>query len=176
MSGLKQFVGQVVGVVLLGAVVLAAAALVVVPKVVGAKPLTVLSGSMAPSLAPGDVVIVRPVSTEQLHRGDIITFQPQSGKAELTTHRIAEVHFTSSGVEYLTKGDANDVTDQTAIKAEQVKGEVWYAVPKVGYLSVWLAGSTLRTAVDLGAASLLLYGGYLVTAGFLDRRRKAVAA
>ena len=50
---------------LLLSVVLAAVALIVVPKAAGAKPLTVLSGSMTGTYDIGDVVIVRPVPTDR---------------------------------------------------------------------------------------------------------------
>ena len=51
---------------LLGAVVAGALALIVVPKLNGARPLTVLSGSMIPTFDPGDVVVVRAADADHL--------------------------------------------------------------------------------------------------------------
>jgi signal peptidase len=166
------FVKTVVGVVLLGAVALAGVALIVVPKATGARPLTVLSGSMSPTYQPGDVVIVRPTDPEHLQIGDVITFQAESGDPQLTTHRITGVVLTGEGREYRTQGDANGAVDPMPVQAEQVRGTVWYAVPLVGYAATWVAGTTMRTLIDLTAIGLLLYGGYLITAGALERRRR----
>ncbi len=159
------------GVAMLGAVAVAAAALVVVPKATGARPLTVLSGSMAPTYEPGDVVVVRPAVKDRLAIGDVITFQANSGDPSLTTHRITGVVLTGEGREYVTQGDANGAADPKPISAEQIRGKVWYSLPLVGYAALWAAGGALRTALDLGAVALLVYGGFLVAGGVLERRR-----
>jgi signal peptidase I len=166
----REFIATVVGVVLLGAVVLAGAALVVVPKATGSRPLTVLSGSMAPAYEPGDVVVVRPTDPEDLQIGDVITFQAESGDPQLTTHRITGVVLTGEAREYRTQGDANGAVDPMPVRPEQIRGTVWYSVPFVGYAATWVSGGTARTAIDLAAAGLILYGGYLIVAGALERR------
>lgn len=172
MSATRQFLGQVFSWLLVAAVVAGALALIVVPKATGARPLTVLSGSMVPTYDPGDVVIVRPVDAEDLPVGAVITFQPTSDDPRLTTHRIDSVVFGSEGRSYLTKGDANEVVDASPITPDQVKGEVWYSVPLVGHVSMWLAGGSVRTVVDALAVGLLLYGGYFVLSGLRERRRR----
>lgn len=168
----RQFAASVLGVVLLGTVVLAGVVLIVVPKATGSRPLTVLTGSMQPALDPGDVVVVRPADTENLQIGDVITFQAESGNPELTTHRIVGVVLTGEGREYVTRGDANGAADPVPVRPEQVRGTVWYSVPLVGYAATWASGATVRTAVDLAAMGLVLYGSYLVAAGAADRRRR----
>lgn len=167
----RRFLATVLGVVMLGTVVAAAAALIVVPKASGAKPLTVLTGSMQPVLEPGDVAVVRPVDTERLQIGDVITFQAESGNPQLTTHRIVGVVLTTDGVRYKTRGDANGAADPVPVKPEQVKGEVWYSVPLVGYATTWVNGPTMTTVIQLVAFGLIIYGAFLLVAGALDRRR-----
>lgn len=167
----RQFIATVVGVVMLGTVIVAGAALLAVPKATGSRPLTVLTGSMQPVLDPGDVVVVRPADAESLQIGDVITFQAKSGNPELTTHRITSVLITNEGRQYVTRGDANGADDPVPVKPEQVRGTVWYSVPYVGYVAVWASGTKVRTVVDLAALALILYGGYLVAAGALDPRR-----
>jgi signal peptidase len=166
-----RFVGQVLSVMLLGTVVVGGLVLVAVPKATGSKPLTVLSGSMTPTYAPGDVVVVRPVDTTRLQIGDVITFQPETGNPALTTHRIIEVVLTGDGREYVTQGDANGAPDGAPVTPAQVRGKVWYFVPLVGYVTTWASGASLRTAIDVLAVLLVLYGGHLLAAGILDRRR-----
>ena len=168
----RQFVATLLGVVMLGTVAIAGVALILVPKATASRPLTVLTGSMQPMFNPGDVVVVRPTDTENLRIGQVITFQAESGNPELTTHRITGVVLTGEGRQYITRGDANGAEDPMPVKPEQVRGTVWYSVPYVGHAAVWASGATVRTVVDLAALSLILYGGYLVAAGAVDRRRR----
>lgn len=170
-STVKRVMTAVLGVVMLGTVAIAGLALIGVPKATGSRPLTVLTGSMQPAFDPGDVVIVKPTDAENLQIGDVITFQAESGNPELTTHRITGVVLTGEGRQYVTRGDANGADDPMPIKPEQVRGEVWYSVPYVGHAAVWFAGDTVRRVVELAAIALILYGGYLLTGGALDRRR-----
>ena len=172
----RTFLTQVFSWALLTAVIAGALALIIVPKASGARPLTVLSGSMTGTYAIGDVVIVRPVDADELAVGDVITFQARSDDPTLTTHRIVGLAYGSEGTQFVTQGDANDAADPSPIAPEQVRGEVWYSVPAVGYAAVWLAGSWMRTAVDLITVGLLLYGGWFIAAGLIDRRRKVVPA
>ncbi len=176
MSAARRFVAQVLSVALLGTVVLAGLALIVVPKATGSRPLTVLTGSMTPTYMPGDVVIVRRTDADNLQIGDVITFQAVSDDPRLTTHRIKSVALTSDGRQYVTQGDANGAVDPAPVKPEQVRGTVWYSVPYVGYAATWAAGGTLRLLINVAAGGLLVYGGYLVTAGALDSRRRRLEA
>lgn len=176
MSATWKFLGQVLSWALLTAVIAGALSLIVVPKVAGALPLTVLSGSMTGAYEIGDVVISKPVNTDDLAIGDVITFQTRSDDPALTTHRIVGMAYGSEGTSFVTKGDANNASDLDPISPEQVRGKVWYSVPQVGYVSVWLAGGWMRSGVDLLAVGLLLYGGWFLTSGVLDRRKREVPA
>jgi signal peptidase len=156
---------------LLATVVAAGVALIGLPKAVGAKPLTVLTGSMAGTYDPGDVVVVRPTDARELEVGDVITFQPVSDDPRLTTHRVVGVTYGSEGVGYVTQGDANDTPDPEPVRPVQVRGEVWYAVPLVGYVSVWMATGLLGDLVRWAAIGLILYGGWFVASGLRERAR-----
>ena len=140
----KKFVSQALSFALLGLVIAAALALIIVPKAAGAKPLTILSGSMTGTYDIGDVVVVKPVDTADLKIGDVITFQPFSEDPELTTHRIIAISYGSKGEQFVTQGDANNAPDLKPIGEDQVKGKVWYSVPKVGWISNNEPRSTTR--------------------------------
>ena len=171
-TGARNFIVQVLSWTLLLAVIAAAAALIIVPKASGAKPLTVLSGSMTGTYDIGDVVVVKPVDTAHLAVGDVITFQPRSEDPTLTTHRIVGINVGSEGTSYVTQGDANDAADLSPVEPAQIQGTVWYSVPKLGWVSVWMAGGWLGVATDVFAVGLLLYGGWFIAAGLLERRRR----
>ena len=172
MSTASRTASRVVSWLLLLGVVTAGIVLIAVPKAAGARPLTVLSGSMAPTYEPGDVVVVRPTRARDLEVGDVITFQPVSDDPRLTTHRVVAVSYGSTGVRYVTQGDANDTPDLEPVTPSQVKGEVWYAVPLVGYVSVWIATGWLGVVVHWLAVGLVLYGAGLIAVGLLQRRRR----
>lgn len=172
MTSARRFLSQVVSWLLLATVIAGALALIVVPKAADAKPLTVLSGSMTGTYDVGDVVVVRPVDTDELGVGDVITFHPRADDPALTTHRIEAITVGSEGRRFVTRGDANNAVDLSPVEPGQVVGEVWYSVPLVGYLSVWVAGDWVRLTIDLVAIALLLYGGWFIAAGVVERRRR----
>lgn len=158
--------GRAAGALCLVAVVLAGIALVGVPKATGSVPLTVLSGSMSPAYAPGDVVVVRPAPAESLTTGDVVTFQPRTDDPTVVTHRIIAVTVAADGSRgFVTQGDANSTPDPDPITAAQVHGRVWYSVPYVGHLSAALAGVHRDLVATVTGGALLGYGGYLLVTG-----------
>lgn len=167
-----QITSKVTSWLLMLVVVAAGLALIAVPKAVGGKPLTVLTGSMTGTYDPGDVVIVRPTDARHLEVGQVITFQPVSDNPNLTTHRIIALSYGSEGLRYVTQGDANDAPDPEPVRPAQVKGEVWYSVPNVGYVSVWMASGWLGDVVQWFAVALILYGAFFVAVGLRDWLRR----
>ncbi len=67
---------------------------------------TVLSGSMRPTVSPGDLAITQGVPIGSLRVGDVIAFTPPN-QTQTVLHRIA----TLDGDVITTKGDANNVAD-----------------------------------------------------------------
>ncbi|WP_345461444.1 signal peptidase I [Nocardioides marinquilinus] len=137
------------------------ATVVVVPRLAGATPYTVLTGSMRPDLGPGTLVVVRPVDPGTVAVGDVVTYQLESGEADVVTHRVVEVqHRVNGTLWFVTQGDANPVADAEPVRPEQLRGEVWYSVPHVGRLHD-LLGAQSRAALTLLAVVML--SGYAVT-------------
>jgi len=96
------------------------------------------TGSMRPTLDPGDVAVLTSEPTADLRKGQIIAFHPP-GEPHLTvTHRAVSVKHTKHGAIFQTKGDANNARD--AWRAHVTGNAVWHEVfklPKFGYLAVW---------------------------------------
>jgi len=67
--------------------------------------LPMLSGSMAPALLPGDVLTVRPASSANIHRGDIVVLRIGN---KLIAHRLVFVTRLGRIVVLVEKGDANN--------------------------------------------------------------------
>jgi signal peptidase len=146
---------------------------VLVPRLAGATPYTVLSGSMRPGLPPGTLVVVRPVEPADLAIGDVITYQLESGDPEVVTHRVVAQGFDSDGdLLFLTRGDANDVADEKWVQPVQIKGELWYSVPYLGYASDLLTGHQRQTGVYLVAAGFFGYALLMFAEAARGRRRR----
>jgi signal peptidase len=156
-------------VIFAAAAVLAGA--VLVPRLVGATPYTVLTGSMRPSLPPGTLVVVKPQPVDGLRVGDVVTYQLESGKPQVVTHRIVKIGTDLTGKRsFTTRGDANDVADAKPVRPEQIRGELLYAVPKVGYVSNLITGSR-RQLATYGVVTLLLgYAAFMFVGSVRDRR------
>ena len=156
---------RVVAAALSGVVVLVAVGLVVllavVPKATGGAALTVLTGSMQPTLRPGDVIVVRGVETAdvcgKVSVGDIVTFLPEPDDPSLVTHRVVAktvgTFDDGTSCRLVTQGDANSATDRP-ISPAQVRGVLWYGLPRLGWVKQWavdnpstLLGITVAAAV-----------------------------
>jgi signal peptidase len=145
---------------------------VLVPRVAGATPFTVLTGSMQPGLPPGTLIVTRPTPAEDIEIGEVVTFQIESGKPQVVTHRVIAVRPGQEGQpEFLTQGDANQTPDDGWRPAESVRGVLWYAVPKLGYANNVLTGDQRQLAVYLVAGGLVLYALGLFGSDARDRRR-----
>lgn len=160
-------------VVLVGALALFAAG-AVVPAATGGTALTVLSGSMTPSLPPGYILVYQPVNADTLKAGDVIAYQPDS---DITggipiTHRVIEVA-TAGGhtSEVIVQGDANPAADKPVMPG-QIIGKMVYYIPFAGTLRLLAFHSGLAWLPDALCGGLIAYGALLwVREAWTDRKR-----
>ncbi len=114
----------------------------------GWQPTLVTSGSMEPLVAPGDVVMLREVSAEELTPNSVVLYDmPETGRV---LHRVLEQ--LPDGT-YRTGGDANAVPDSTPVALEDIEGAAVLAVPWVGRPALWFAQ---QRWVLLGGAAVVL--------------------
>lgn len=147
---------------------------IVVPAALGGIPLTVLTGSMRPHLPPGTLVVATPTPAEEIAVGEVITYQIESGRPALVTHRvIARATDSASGQpRFLTQGDANDAPDDGLVQPAQIRGTVAYALPYLGWANQALNGETRSWAIPALTAALFAYAAWSFAAGLRDRARK----
>ncbi len=91
----------------------------------------VKSGSMRPSIQPGDIVITGPVGgwfTGNLKEGKVITFKDFNA---IVTHRIVSIQ---NGL-LRTKGDANEDADNRLVSIGSVQGIYLFKIPLIGYVN-----------------------------------------
>lgn len=152
-----------------------AALTVIIPRVTGAVPLTILTSSMEPQLPPGTLVIVRPIAADDIRLGTVIVYQLRSGSPETVTHRVVGITTTADGEKtFTTRGDNNPQDDPTPVRAVQVRGEVWYSLPLIGYVAVGLGGATRSWIVVVIAVCLAAFGMFMFVSWAVDRRRRAL--
>jgi signal peptidase I len=141
------------------AFVLAVAALVglgLLPRTGWYRPVTVLSGSMKPAFAPGDMVVVTPESARDVRIGQVISYRIPVGDHHVQSHRVIEVLRRGGLVSVRTKGDANAAPDPwTATLQGQTAWRVRGVLPKVGWAVFWLRTPLLHELTVLLAPLLL---------------------
>jgi signal peptidase I len=115
------------------------------------SPTLVTSGSMAPLVAPGDVVMIRPVPVDELVPNTVVLFE--RGEGERVLHRIVEQ--LPDGT-FRTQGDANSVPDSEFLHADNIRGAAVLAVPWVGRPSLWFSEGRIAHLAGTGIALLVV--------------------
>lgn len=137
--------------------------LIVIPVATGSHTYTILTKSMVQKFPPGTFMVMKPVAFEELKAGDVVTFQLYSGRPDVETHRIVGFGATQQGEKTLiTKGDNNGAIDPDPVRAIQVQGKLFYAVPYVGFVANALGNSDRGTWTMVGAIGLIGYGAITV--------------
>lgn len=106
------------------------------PSVFGFSLYRVSSGSMAPELKVGDIILVNQCDGKTVQENEIVSFVPTSGamKDKLVTHRVVKAPYEAGGEYYfVTKGDANSSFD-TPERVSQIKGRLVTKIPLLNYL------------------------------------------
>lgn len=137
---------------IVGTVVLA----VGLPNAFGARSLTVMSGSMEPTIGTGDVVVALRIPPLEARVGDVVTFRDPLDHARLITHRVREIHVRGNLVTFVTKGDANSALERWAVPRSGTIGRVAFHIPRIGYAVAWIR--TTRGILALIVLPALLLG------------------
>lgn len=124
---------------LLGVAVVIAVVLAV-PSAAGYRSLTVLTGSMQPTLEPGSVVVDEVISPTEARIGDIVTFTDPENPDRLITHRLKAARVEGDTARMVTRGDANDAPERWSVPVDGEIGRVIVNVPKLGHVQA-LAGT-----------------------------------
>jgi signal peptidase len=136
----------------------------------GFGPLIVETGSMRPVFAENDVIIVKKTDASALKSNDIIAYYDHKGI--VVSHRIIGYKKDDSGARlYITKGDANNVQDETPVPAAQVVGLVVNVLPNGGKVLRFI-GQPLMTVLVIGVPLGLFFGIEALVRAVSKRRRK----
>lgn len=146
---------------LLAACLLAFLFLAVGPHLLGYRTSTMLTGSMAPGVESGDVVVTVPKPATDLQVGDVITYQIPVEDHRVETHRVTEVHHHDGVIDFRTQGDANDNVDPwtATIPRDDTVWQMKTSVPEVGNaIRVLRAPAVQHGVVWVALGGLLLLG------------------
>lgn len=99
---------------------------------------TVLSGSMEPLFAPGDLLVVVPEPLAEVRAGQVLSFRAPTPGHGVETHRVVRVIHPGPHPVIVTKGDANSAPDPWRAR---LHGETAWRMVAV----VPRAGSLIRT-------------------------------
>ena len=184
MKSAAGWIGQVVSWLVIFAMLAVLAVCVLVPRLGGGTPYTILTGSMKSSLPPGTLIVVRPTPANEINIGDVITFQIETGKPTVASHRVIGKTVADDGTPRLiTKGDDNAAADPDLVQPAQIRGKLWYSVPVLGRANTLLDKSQHQTLVISAGGALLVYAAFMLVSAAADshpprtsRRKTEVAA
>lgn len=145
-----------------------------VPQVMGFSILRVMSVSMEPEIPEQSMLLVHKTDPDALQVGDVITFfsSDPTLNGTLNTHRIIRIDRQRTGLQFVTKGDANALADRQGVKGSQVVGRVILVSPLLGRL-VGLVSTPLVFGLLILLPLLFLLVRSLIGTLRLPVRRKA---
>ncbi|MBT2588257.1 signal peptidase I [Arthrobacter sp. ISL-95] len=159
----RRVAGKVVKGIGVGMLVLAAMVFVLLaigPRILGYQTSTMLTGSMAPLINPGDVVVTVPTPITDVKVGDIITYHIPVEDQRVETHRITEITTTADGgIAVQTKGDANNGIDPwiATLQGKTVDKQM-ATIPHVGNAIRTLREPIVMNTLMYGAPAILVIG------------------
>jgi len=117
--------------------------------ILGFYPTVVGSGSMRPSLDPGDVAIIVKTGPDTIKVGDVVQVRYESYNI---LHRVIDINKVGDTIYFKTKGDANEDADKDLVDGRQISGRMYFSIPKIG-----LVGIILRDVIQEIAKRVQFY-------------------
>ncbi len=131
------------------------------------------TGSMAPTLRPGDAVLDAPAPAT-VRPGQVITFRAGSGPESVVTHRVSWV--SEEGLVH-TQGDANRSVDAWALPDSDLLGTTVAVLPRAGYVLYFLQQPSGLASIATSALALtLLWGLFFPPAAAAERSEPPASA
>jgi signal peptidase len=128
------------------------------PRVLHYRTATMLTGSMVPTISPGDVVVDTQEPAADIAVGQIITYHIPIDDHRVESHRVVWIGHDHDGTILMrTKGDANTAADPWTARIDTAR--VWRVrtvVPHAGSVIRRLRGPGLHLLLAVVAPALLI--------------------
>ncbi len=102
------------------------------------EPISILSNSMSPTYARGDVLIFKKLTLNELEKIPINSIIVYTIRNQNIAHRVVDIVEKNNTILYRTKGDNNNVADKELVAVEQIQGIYIFHIKYIGFPSVWL--------------------------------------
>ena len=99
------------------------------------KPIGIASGSMAPNINIGDMVLIKKCNANDIQINDVIEYT-KDGKS--TIHRVIDKYQVDGETFFITKGDYNKGHDKDPVSESQLKGKAIGRIPYIALPTIWL--------------------------------------
>ena len=100
----------------------------------------ILTGSMSPTIKPGNLVVVKETLPNEVKKNDVITF-----RSDITNN--------DGKTEFITKGDANNTQDPVPLDEKLLVGKVVFQVP---YLGAFLSSLQKNKLIFIGLLVVII--------------------
>lgn len=143
-----------------------------IPNLAGMTPLMILTDSMFPEIEAGDMVICQTTNPDKIKKGDVIAYYDPAGSGKsVVTHRVEEVVKTKKdGISWITKGDANNVSDSEPVPEANLVGIYQYRLKGLGNVAMFM--QTTKGLLICVVAPLLIWIVYDGIRRQLEERKK----
>ena len=110
-----------------------------IPSLGGVFPMIVLTDSMYPEIAAGDLIICNTLEPEEVRVDDVISFfDPMGNGTSVVTHRVLEIVEENGQLSYRTKGDNNNAEDQVLVPQDKLVGIYRSRIPGLGHVAMFM--------------------------------------
>lgn len=143
-----------------------------VPDFAGVTPLIVLSDSMLPDFASGDLIICTTIDAKDVALDDVISFYDPAGNGTtVVTHKVVEIVTEDGELFFRTKGINNNTEDKILVPASSVIAKYsGICLAGMGDVAIFMQ-STWGLIICIGVPVLLFIGYDIIRRKSYDKQR-----
>lgn len=153
---------------------------IVVPRVQGYVTYSISDDSMNRTFATSDLIVfqkIRQTGAQRLAVGNIVAFQPDSGKEAYKIGRVETVRGSGADMEFDVAFDNAPV--EQGVTLDMIRGQLVYKVPFFGITASVLPSALNSFILIMVSQLLLIYAGWQIGTSMINARdpqRQARAA
>jgi signal peptidase len=117
---------------------------------------------MSPTLERGHLLILQSYAPEDIQVGQIIVYNADWHPDAPIVHRVIQITEVGGELHYYTQGDANAAPDPYYRTYEDIVGVVVFAIPYIGYITLFLHEPLGFATVIVILFALLIIPEFLV--------------